>query len=282
MLIGCKKQVPIAPSKQTQEVVESNLDPDTADSLYFTENEIRELQAKRQVLKKERFIASEDDNVTLQEVIQSKKIYQEADAYLLDYTYPYLNEQVNPAYKKFNEYMTESYLNIERTVNQILEDKELLCDTLKIQRFRDKRVIDFKLHSTQNNLISILLYKENYYSGMLHSTYMFDCLNYDVKKQRFIYFDDFFIESAEKKVFDIINQKIYDQIHSGEMYYDCWEISDLDFSAYKNSFVVNGDNVEFYFDDCVICPSYTGQYSVVIPIPEIMHLIRGYQRPLLV
>lgn len=282
MLIGCKKQAPIAPSKQTQEVVESNLDPDTADSLYFTENEIRELQAKRQVRKKERFIASEDDNVTLQEVIQSKKIYQEADAYLLDYTYPYLNEQVNPAYKKFNEYMSESYLNIERTVNQILEDKELLCDTLKIQRFRDKRVIDFKLHSTQNNLISILLYKENYYSGMLHSTYMFDCLNYDVKKQRFIYFDDFFIESAEKKVFDIINQKIYDQIHSGEMYYDCWEISDLDFSAYKNSFVVNGDNVEFYFDDCVICPSYTGQYSVVIPIPEIMHLIRGYQRPLLV
>ena len=258
------------------------LDSDSADSTYFTEDEIRELQAQSQKLKKEGLIAIENSIPALEELVQSKKVFKEADEYLLDYTYPYLNENSNPRYKKFNDYMSESYLNIERTVNEILEDKELLCDTLNIQRFRDKRIIDFKIHSTQNDLISILLYKENYYSGMLHSTYMFDCLNYDVKKQEFVYFNDFFIEGAEKKVFDLINQTIYDDIHSGEMFYDCWEISDSDFKAYKNNFVVNGDNIEFYFDDCIICPSYTGQYSVVIPIPEIMHLIKGYQRPLLV
>ncbi|RMB64118.1 DUF3298 domain-containing protein [Dokdonia sinensis] len=281
-ILSCKEQTSQIVDPLTEETTESILDPDSADSLYFTETEIRELQAKSQSLKKEGLLAIEDDIPTLQEAVQSKKIFKEADEYVLDYTYPYLNEEIDARYKKFNDYMAESYLNIERTVNQILEDKELLCDTLRIQRFRDKRIIDFKLHSTHNNLISILLYKENYYSGMLHSTYMFDCLNYDVNKQEFITYNDFFLEGSEKMVFDLINQTIYDDIHSGEMYYDCWEISDMDFRAYKNNFVVNGDNIEFYFDDCVICPSYTGQYSVIIPIPEIMHLIKGYQRPLLI
>ena len=82
-------------------------------------------------------------------------------------------------------------------------------------------------------------------------------------------------------VFDLINQTIYEQIHSGEMFYDCWEISDTDFKAYKNNFVINDNAIEFYFDDCIICPSYTGQYSVVIPLIEIMHLIERYQQPLL-
>lgn len=282
LLLGCKQKATQGPTLKNSTAEESVFDTDSADSVYFTEDEIRELQARSQALKKEGLIAIENSIPALEEIVQSKQVFKEADEYLLDYTYPYLNENSNPRYKKFNDYMSESYLNIERTVNEILEDKELLCDTLNIQRFRDKRIIDFKIHSTQNDLISILLYKENYYSGMLHSTYMFDCLNYDVKKQEFVYYNDFFIEGSEKKVFDLINQTIYDDIHSGEMFYDCWEISDSDFKAYKNNFVVNGDNIEFYFDDCIICPSYTGQYSVVIPIPEIMHLIKGYQRPLLV
>ncbi len=280
-ILSCKEQPSQTAKSNLQKVEESLLDPDSADSLYYTDADIRELQLKSQLLKKEGLLAIEDDTPSLQDAVQSKKIFKEADEYVLDYTYPYLNEKVDARYKNFNDYMTESYLNIERTVNEILEDKELLCDTLRIQRFRDKRIIDFKLHSTHNNLISILLYKENYYSGMLHSTYMFDCLNYDVKKQDFISYNDFFLEGSEKMVFNIINQKIYDDIHSGKMYYDCWEISDSDFRAYKNNFVVNGDNIEFYFDDCVICPSYTGQYSVEIPILEIMHLIKEYQRPLL-
>lgn len=282
LLLSCKqrRQEPLVPENTSIE--KSILDPDSADSLYFTETEILELQAKSQSLKKEGLLTIEDDISSLQEAVQSKKIYKEADQYILDYTYPYLNEDIDGRYKNFNDYMTESYLNIERTVNQILEDKELLCDTLKIQRFRDKRIIDFKVHATQDNLISILLYKENYYSGMLHSTYMFDCLNYDVKKQGFITYNDFFLEGSENRVFDLINQTIYDDIHSGEMYYDCWELSDTDFRAYKNNFVINGDAIEFYFDDCVICPSYTGQYSVVIPILEIIHLIKGLQKPLLI
>lgn len=283
LLLSCKEGNPVIfDENQTVEAQESVLDPDSADSLYYSEQDIIDLQAKKQALKKEGLLAIEDDQELLQEVIESRKIFKEADAYVLDYTYPYLNENVDARYKKFNEYMAESYLNIERTINQILDDKELLCDTLNIKRFRDKRIIDFKLHTNASNLISILLYKENYYSGMRHSTYMFDCMNYNVDKEEFIYFNDFFVEGSEKKVFDLVNQTIYDKIHSGEMYYDCWEISDEDFRIYKNNFVINNDAVEFYFDDCVICPSYTGQYSVVIPKIEILHLIKSYQQPLFV
>lgn len=281
LLLSCKQHLEESIVPKNTNTENSALDPDSADSIYFTDKDIRELQAKSQLVKKENLLAIEDDLPALQEAVQSMKLYKEADEYVLDYTYPYLNEDIDRRYKTFNDYMSESYLNIEQTINQILEDKELLCDTLKIKRFRDKRIIDFKVHATQNNLISILLYKENYYSGMLHSTYMFECLNYDVKKQEFITYNDFFLEGSERMVFDLINQTIYDDIHSGEMYYDCWELSDTDFRAYKNNFVINGDAIEFYFDDCVICPSYTGQYSVVIPILEIIHLIKGFQKPLL-
>ncbi len=32
----------------------------------------------------------------------------------------------------------------------------------------------------------------------------------------------------------------------------------------------------YYFDDCVICPSYTGTYAIEIPIKKIMHLLKKY------
>lgn len=279
LIVSCKKS-------RTNEVAplinKENLETVTLDSLYVMDRDIIEIQEKNQQFKKEGLITIPDDRTLLKTVVVSKKIHKEADQYLLDYTYPYLNEEVNSGYKKFNTYMQEHYLNIEGTVNEIIGDKELLCDTLDIKRLRDKRIIDFKLHANDRVLVSILLYKENYYSGMRHSTYMFDCLNYNVKKEAFIYFDNLFIAGSENRVFDIINQTIYDEIHSGEMYYDCWEISDIDFKAYKDNFVITDNAIAFYFDDCIICPSYTGQYSVVIPLEEILHLIAPSQKPLLI
>lgn len=245
------------------------------------DKDVLENQAHKQSIKKELLIEKEDKKEQLQELVTSKKIYEEDDEYVLDYTYPYLNEKIDPNYAIFNNYLTESYLNVERTINEILEDKELLCDTLKIDRFREKRIIDYKLHSTANNLISILLYKENFYSGMKHSAYTFDCLNYNSKDHTFIYFNDFFISGAETELFTLINNTITNDIKSGDLYYDCWQLTEMDFRGYKNNFVINGDFVEFYFDDCVICPSYTGTYSVKLPLPKILHLIKQYRRPLI-
>lgn len=279
-IFSCKtdrKQTPQDPIEREQEEVTVTIATDT-----ILDKDVLENQAQLQAIKKEQFMSQEDKKAQLQELVTSKKIYKEDDHYILDYTYPYLNENSDARYVAFNSYLKENYLNVERTINEILEDKELLCDTLKIDRFREKRIIDYKLHSTANNIISILLYKENFYSGMRHSAYTFDCLNYNTDTHTFINFNDFFIPEAEVALFTMINETITNDIKSGDMYYDCWQLSEMDFRGYKNNFVINGDFIEYYFDDCVICPSYTGTYSVKLPLLKVLHLIKQYQQPLLV
>ncbi|PKV48312.1 uncharacterized protein DUF3298 [Aquimarina sp. MAR_2010_214] len=280
--IACKKQTSTqkpSEQKETEQHIEQKVE-DTV--MVFSEENLELNKEKTKAIKKERLITAKDDKTKLQELVISKSFFKEEDLYVLDYKYPYLNEKIDPSYSVFNNFITENYLNIEKTENQILEDKELLCDTLKINRFRDKRIIDYKIYNVKNDRISVVLYKENYYSGMLYSTYLFDCVNFDLKKHDFIYFDDFFETGTEEEVFTTINTIIKEGIRSGDLFYDCWELSKGDFKAYKNNFVVNDDTVEFYFDDCVICPSYTGTYSIEIPIKDIMHLIKKYNdRPII-
>lgn len=276
--ISCKKEVSTKQPLEQKETETEQITQEktTSTTSFFSEENLELNQEKTKSIKKQRLIKAEDDKVQLQELVISKNFVKDEDLYILEYRYPYLNEKIDSNYAVFNDFITENYLNIEKTENQILEDKELLCDTLKINRFRDKRSIDYKIYSVKNDLISVVLYKENYYSGMLHSTYLFDCVNFDLKNHDFIYFDDFFETGSDDEVFTTINTIIMEGIDSGELFYDCWELSKGDFKAYKNNFVINDNTVEFYFDDCVICPSYTGTYSIEIPIKDIMHLIKKY------
>ncbi len=280
--IACKKET--SPQKATDpketETEQKIEDQSSKDSLVvFSEEHLELNQEKTKSIKKERLVRAKDDKVQLQELVVSKKFYKDEDLYVLDYQYPYLNEKIDQGYKVFNDFIIENYLNLEKTENQILEDKELLCDTLKINRYRDKRIIDYKIYNVKNDLISVVLYKENYYSGMKYSTYLFDCINFNLKKQNFIYFDDFFEPGSEEIVYETINAIIKEGITSGELYYDCWELSEGDFKAYKNNFVVDDNMIKFYFDDCIICPSYTGTYSIEVPITKIMHLLKKYNDP---
>ena len=59
----------------------------------------------------------------------------------------------------------------------------------------------------------------------------------------------------------------------GELYYDCWEINEEDFHKYRNNFVLKDGLIEYYFDDCIICPSYTGIFSISIPFDDIQLLL---------
>jgi hypothetical protein len=281
-IASCKQQVD--EQKNPTKIIgidEDAMPTNPADSMYFINEKIREEQLKSQLLKKEGLIAVENRIPALQGLVESRTIFKDTDDYLLDYTYPYLNESIDPGYQKFNEFFAKNYLNTERTINEILEDNEIICDTLSIPRFRDQRIINYKLKSAQNDLISILLYKENYYSGMLHSTYMFDCINYDTKNQEFIYFDNFFIEGSEKMVYDLINKNIFDKRFTSDIFADCWQLAPDDFIIYKNNFVISEDHIAFYLDDCIICPSYTGEYKVVLPVSQITHLIRTPYKSLL-
>ncbi len=266
------KENPDKDTPESEQILDQNIDS----TQYLLEETLELNQEKTKSIKVERLFTTEDDKNELQELVIAKKFYKEEDLYILDYKYPYLNEEIDPDNDQFNDFLTENYLNIEATENEILEDKVIFCDSLGIGRCTDKRIIDYKIYAVKNSLISVLLYKENYYSGMKHSTYMFECLNFDLNNHKFIYYNDFFINNSEKELLATINKTISNGINSGELFYECWELSEGDFKVYKNNFVVNDDTVEFYFDDCIICPSYTGTYSIEIPIKEIIHLIKNY------
>ena len=57
------------------------------------------------------------------------------------------------------------------------------------------------------------------------------------------------------------------------MYYDCWEISEYDFELYKDNFVLTDKDIKFYFDDCIVCPSYTGTYFIEVSKEQLKEYI---------
>ena len=246
------------------------------DSIYSS-SDVEFGKTKSVVIKRQNLINKKDDKEELQNLIIQKTFKKEEDLYLIDFTYPLLNEKTNASYSNFNEYLEETYMDIAGVEASILEDKEMICDTLRINRFKEKRFVDYKVYNLNESLISVLLYKENYYSGTLHPTYSFDCLNFDLKRSVFMNYDDFFTEGSEEEMTVILNEIISEKINKGEIYYDCWNISFDDFFEYKNNFLADESKVEYYFDDCVICPSYTGTYSVEIPMSRVLPLLKNYQ-----
>ena len=244
------------------------------DTIGISQDNIELQKTKSIQIKRKELVEKADEKTELQELLVSKSFYKEADLFVLDFKYPYLNEDFKPSYANFNEYISDYYIDAEGIEAQILEDKELYCDTVRVKKNRERRKVDYKVYTVNEKLISVLFYKENYYSGAMHPTYTFDCLNFDLGRAIFMKYEDFFIEGSEEELRKILNELLEQKIASGELYYDCWEISNDDFFEYKNNFVLDNSSVEFYFDDCVICPSYTGTYSIKIPLEMLLPVLR--------
>ena len=156
-----------------------------------------------------------------------------------------------------------------------------MCDSLGIPRQNELRSVDYKIYNLNDRIISVLFYKENHYTGAAHAAYTFETLNFDLERGVFLKFEDFFNDGTEEEVQEILNEFLKEKIQSGEMYYDCWTISDDDFFNAKNNFVINDMVVEYYFDDCIICPSYTGTYSIKIPLEMLKPVLRKHKKNLL-
>ncbi|NER16836.1 RsiV family protein [Spongiivirga citrea] len=246
------------------------------DSIKTSDQRIKISKAEAIELKQKMLIEQRDERTELKEYIIEKNYFKEEDGYTIDFTYPLLDEDIKASNVNFNNYINDYYVDIIGTEAQILEVKDLLCDTTGINKFREKRFIDYKVYNLNNQLVSILFYKENYYTGTLHPTYSFDCINFDLDKGIFMYYEDFFMEGSESKFIEILNNEITEQVMEGSMYYDCWELSYDDFLEYKDNFVLNENYVEYYFDDCVMCPSYTGSYSIKIPVNNLIPVLRKY------
>ena len=275
-LIACKKDVEKQEDQIVEPLEETIIEEPVADSIRALEND---LDIQRQVnieIRKKELEEKVDEREELDKLVISKRYFKDEDLYTIDFKYPFLNENIQPAYYNFNEYIAETYLDIEGVEAQILEDKELLCDTLRINKYRERRYVDYKVYNVNEKLISVLFYKENFYSGTLHPSFTFDCLNFDLDRSVFMNYEDFFIEGSEEELRKILNELLVQKIETGEMYYDCWEISEEDFFEYKDNFVVDDKMVEYYFDDCVICPTYTGNFSIVIPLEELLPVLKRY------
>ncbi|MEL6810320.1 MAG: RsiV family protein [Bacteroidota bacterium] len=275
ILLGCKND----PETSDPDVMVQDTTQVTSvmiDSATISREDLDLEKEKSIVIKQQDLINKKDEKDQLEELLIEKTYLKEEDAYTIDFRYPLLNEKVKESYVNFNEYINDYYVDITGTEAGILEDKELICDTVRTNRYREKRFIDYKVYNLNDQLVSVLFYKENFYSGTLHPTYSFDCMNFDLNRSVFMNYDDFFNEGSEEELRKILNEVISSKINSGEMYYDCWEISEEDFWEYKDNFVLDDTAVEYYFDDCVVCPSYTGSYSVRIPLEELLPVLRRY------
>ncbi|MRT16158.1 DUF3298 domain-containing protein [Vitellibacter sp. q18] len=273
LLLGCKND----PKKDLPDSSEEDgTSVEIVDSLHVSDKDL-EKQQQSLDLKRKELLEKKDSREQMENLLISKSFLKQGDAYTLDFKYPYLNEKIRPQFENFNEYISKYYLDAEGVERQIKEEKRL-CDSLGIPKKNELRKVDYKIYNLNDRLISVLFYKENHYTGAAHPAYSFETMNFDLERAVFMNYEDFFNDGSEEELRDILNTLLKEKINSGEMYYDCWAISADDFFEAKNNFVINDDVAEFYFDDCVICPSYTGTYSIAIPLKRLMPVLRRYKR----
>lgn len=251
----------------------------SADSFSVSDKDLKLMEQTLEIKRKE-LLEKKDQKEELETLLVSKSILKKDEWFTLDFKYPYLNEKIKPQFENFNEYIKKNYLDIKEIEKQILDEKRL-CDSLGIPRQNELRSVDYKIYNLNDRIISVLFYKENHYTGAAHAAYTFETLNFDLERGVFLKFEDFFNDGTEEEVQEILNEFLKEKIQSGEMYYDCWTISDDDFFNAKNNFVINDMVVEYYFDDCIICPSYTGTYSIKIPLEMLKPVLRKHKKNLL-
>lgn len=236
---------------------------------------------KRIELKQRRLIDKRDERAALKDLITDKKYIVNAQDYTINLNYPLLNESLKPTHVNFNNFIKDYYVNVPKMEAEILETK-LICEDIESIKFNEMRYIDYKIYEVNDQLISLLFYKENFYSGALHPLYSFNCFNFHLNRGVFMTYEDFFTIGSEEQMINIINQQILNDIKQGETYYDCWELVSTDFFEAKNNFVLNDTYLEYYFDDCVICPSYTGTYSVKIQLTDLLPILKKMEADQLV
>ena len=264
-----KSQETILENNDTEQIISEVTDmPYMGDRDAQTLNRSISIESKQKEL-----IEKKDQRSEFQKLIIDKKYDIQHPDYTINFKYPQLEASLKASNQNFNDFITDYYVNVKSAVSEIQESKQL-CDSIEAKTFREERFIDYKIYIINDQLVSVLFYKESFYSGAMHPSYSFDCFNFDLNKGDFMTYEDFFNKGSEDELLSLINKKITEKIKNSEMYYECWEVLDTDFFQSKNNFVINDDNVAFYFDDCVMCPSYTGSYSIELPLVELMSVLK--------
>lgn len=264
-----KREDAILDSEASEQV-----DPHATDTFQIGDRDVDAINRSLSIeYKQNEFIEKKDQRSEYEKLIINKKYEIDHQDYTINFNYPLLDASIKASNENFNEFINEYYVNIKKTLSDIQESK-MLCDSIDAMEFREDRFIDYKIYIINDQLVSVLFYKEDFYSGAMHPSYAFDCFNFDLNRGVFMTYEDFFNKGSEEELLTILNNKITTNIKNAALYYDCWEVSANDFFDAKNNFVINDNNVEFYFDDCVMCPSYTGTYSIALPLVELLPVLK--------
>ncbi len=210
------------------------------------------------------------DEKILENKITTKSFYKNEDSYIIDYRYPVLDVKQNRSFKKFNDFITNQYLDYSISVKDIINKQKLSCQIGYDQTERLKRLINYKIYTNNSKVLSILLYKANHYVNENQYSYLFKTLNFDTSKGDFIFFNTLFREGTEREIFELVRKALKEKIQTDQNFEQCSELTYDTFLAYKDNFVIDKNTIKFYFDDCVICPVYSGNYFVEISRSDIL------------
>lgn len=252
---------------------ESTKEPDLPEEKNVRVNrEDLDIQRRREFfdLKRLEIVGKEDHKTSAENFVVSKSLKNEK----IDFEYPFLNENLNPDFKKFNQYISDKFLDLESEVHQFSME-ERPCDIERNPDEIENRIINYKFYRPEKDLISVLFYIENHSVRAAHPSYSFQTVNFRTKNGTVLKYEDFFKENSEEDFRMILNEILSEKINEGEMFYDCHEISSEDFISYKSNFIVREDFIEFFFDDCIICPSYTDTFSVEIPFSKLEGFLKN-------
>lgn len=274
-LTACKADKENDVKNKKNEVLEIVLDTIINDTIKDTAV-LNYVEIKKSELKIAPIKNSVDDTEVIDDQITFKQFYKETATYTIDFCYPYLNEKYDPKFENFNTYIETELLKLSEIENNILESQELLCDTTKLNPCREYRIAEYKVFLQNEKHLSVLFYLENYYSNTKTAYYTFETINFDMIKGEILTFEDYFNEGSIHEVLEILNTEIQVAIDSGEMFYECFTVSLDDFTVAKNSFVFNDDVLIYYFNDCVMCPSFVGTYEIAISLEKLKPVLKKY------
>ena len=218
--------------------------------------------------------SDEDDSNFIKDYVVHKQLYKETDNYIIDFCYPQLDENYNPKFELFNDFVENELIQLSRIEQDVLESQELLCDTLQKNPIREHRIGEYKIYQQKETHISVLFYLENHYAQTKAAYYTFKTVNFDKIKGKLLHFEDYFLPGSLSEVHQILNSEIRTQIAKGDLFYECFEVSLDDFEVAKNDFVVDDNHIIFYFNDCIMCPSFVGTYSIEIPLEKLKSVLQ--------
>lgn len=199
------------------------------------------------------------------ELISTKNIKKKTGKTSYNFNYPFLDESKNAKNYVFNNYVDQNILNATDGFLNSNYLKDMHCSEFNVYESRNKQLLDYKTYYQSNSLVSILLFKGDYLHQDTYPLYAFKTLNYDSKNAKFLNYEQVFKTNKEKELLTLINQH-YSENHTKM---ECWQLNEVEFMKNKDNFTISNDAIKFYFNKCAICPKYSGEYSVEIPISKI-------------